>query len=77
MDSKDRVLQELLPLMAANGVEERILSAMREADWIAAVSLENLEFLLRQHRELRERQPETQRLYERWRASKERPPEDR
>lgn len=70
MTDKRALFDEVLSLMEQNGVEAEILEQMRQPEWLERVSVENLEFLLRQHRELRALKVANSGLYERWRASK-------
>lgn len=70
IDHKKALLAELLPLMEANGAEPALLDAARAPGWIEQVTVENLEFLLRQHRELQDLRGRNAGLLARWLGSK-------
>ncbi len=71
MTDKRALLEELLPLMERNGADAAHLAVMREPEWQARVTVENLQFLLQQHRELAALRQQNAGLYERWQQSKQ------
>ncbi len=73
MTEKRALLDELFPLLEANGCDAELLGKMRHPDWIERVSVANLEFMLRQQRELRALRAQNEGLYERWQRSKRTP----
>ncbi len=66
MPGKQELFDELFPLMRENGTEPELLLLMQEPQWLEKVSLENLNFLLGKHRELKATREANAGIWERW-----------